>query len=61
MDFRHVLHDQNIGKKREDCHRSRQDIYILKNGFQDIIKAVTVDISKDIKKAVTKDVPVNWS
>ena len=34
MDFKHVLHDQNIDKKREDRHRSHRDIYILKNGFQ---------------------------
>ena len=27
------LIDQNIDKIREDRHHSRQDIYILKNGF----------------------------
>ena len=27
------LIDQNIDKNREDRHCSRQDIYILKNGF----------------------------
>ena len=34
MDFKHVLHDQNIVKNRKDQHRSRRDIHILKNGFQ---------------------------
>ena len=31
MDFKHVPYDQNIVKKREDRHRIRRDIYILKN------------------------------
>ena len=34
MDFKHVPYDQNIVKKREDRHRSRRDVCILKNGVR---------------------------
>ena len=45
-------------KKREDRHRSRRDIYILKNGFQTHLNDQTIDKKREDRHCSHRDIHI---